>query len=111
LLGASHSGNFPIRDFHATETSFSTSLRVTPIEGRPAGLPCGRIEIDNNETENSIRPTAIRKKNWLFIGAAKAGSRSAILFTVVKACRRYGIKPFEFLRGVFTRMPETRATE
>jgi hypothetical protein len=43
----------------------------------------GRIETDNNEIENSIRSTAVGKKNWLFIGAAEAGSRSAILSMVV----------------------------
>ncbi len=74
-------------------------------------LEDGRIEIDNNEVENSIRPTAVGKKNWLFIGAAEAGERSAILFTVVEACRRYGINPFEYLRDVFTRMPGMRANE
>lgn len=74
-------------------------------------LEDGRIEIDNNEVENSIRPTAVGKKNWLFIGAGEAGERSAILFTVVEACRRYGINPFEYLRDVFTRMPGMRANE
>ena len=48
---------------------------------------------------------------WLFIGAAEAGERSAILFTVVEACRRYGINPFDYLRDVFTRMPGMRAAE
>jgi hypothetical protein len=37
-----------------------------------------RIEIDNNLVENAIRPTALGKKNWLFIGEAEAGERSAI---------------------------------
>ena len=42
-------------------------------------LTDGRIEIDNNGVENAIRPTAIGKKNWLFIGAAAAGQRGAVL--------------------------------
>jgi hypothetical protein len=41
-------------------------------------LEDGRLEIDNNRIENAIRPTAIGKKNWLFIGEAQAGDRSAI---------------------------------
>jgi transposase len=40
-------------------------------------LEDGRIEIDNNPVENAIGPTAIGKKNWLFIGEAEAGQRSA----------------------------------
>lgn len=65
----------------------------------------GRVEIDNNLIENSIRPTAIGKKNWLFIGAANAGQNSAILFTLIECCRRRGINPLEYLRDVLTRLP------
>jgi Transposase and inactivated derivatives len=65
----------------------------------------GHIEIDNNSVENSIRPTAIGKKNWLFIGAADAGQRSAILFTIIESCRRRSINPFDYLRDVLTRLP------
>src|SRR5205085_7209869 len=38
-------------------------------------LEDGRLEIDNNLVENAIRPAAIGKKNWLFIGEAKAGAK------------------------------------
>lgn len=71
----------------------------------------GRIEIDNNGVENAIRPTAVGKKNWLFIGEAEAGERSAIIFTIIEACRRRGLNPFEYLRDVFTRMPTMSASE
>ena len=56
-------------------------------------LEDGRVEIDNNPVENAIRPTAIGKKNWLFIGEAEVGQRSSILFTIIKACRSRGIDP------------------
>ncbi len=65
----------------------------------------GRVEIDNNQVENAIRPTAVGKKNWLFIGDAEAGERSAIIYTVIECCRRRGIDPYEYLRDVFTRLP------
>lgn len=68
-------------------------------------LEDGRIEIDNNLVENAIRPTAIGKKNWLFIGAAEAGQRSAILYTIIESCRRRDINPFDYLRDVLTRLP------
>ncbi len=68
-------------------------------------LEDGRLEIDNNRIENAIRPTAVGKKNWLFIGEAKAGGRSAILYTVIESCRRRNIDPFAYLRDVFTRLP------
>jgi transposase len=68
-------------------------------------LEDGRVEIDNNPVENAIRPTAIGKKNWLFIGEAEAGQRSAILFTLIEACRSRGIDPQTYLRDVLTRLP------
>jgi transposase len=68
-------------------------------------LTDGRVEIDNNLVENAIRPTALGKKNWLFIGEANAGDRSAILYTIIESCRRRGIEPYAYLREVLTRLP------
>ncbi len=68
-------------------------------------LKDGRIEIDNNLVENAIRPTALGKKNWLFIGDAEAGQRSAIIYTVIENCRRRGLDPFTYLRDVLARLP------
>ena len=55
--------------------------------------------------ENAIRPTALGKKNWLFVGEAQAGQRSAILYTVMESCRRRGVEPYAYLREVLTRLP------
>jgi transposase len=69
-------------------------------------LEDGRVEIDNNLVENAIRPTAIGKKNWLFVGEADAGERSAILYTVIESCRRRDVDPYAYLRDVLTRLPK-----
>jgi transposase len=68
-------------------------------------LEDGRIEIDNNLVENAIRPTALGKKNWLFMGEADAGQRGAIIYTIVESCRRRGQDPYAYLRGVLTLLP------
>jgi transposase len=68
-------------------------------------LTDGRVEIDNNLVENAIRPTALGKKNWLFIGEANAGDRSAILYTIIESCRRRGVEPYAYLKAVLTRLP------
>jgi transposase len=68
-------------------------------------LDDGRVELDNNLVENAIRPTAIGKKNWLFIGDAQAGQRSAIIYTLIESCRRRGLDPFTYLREVLTCLP------
>jgi transposase len=65
----------------------------------------GRLEIDNNLVENAIRPTALGKKNWLFVGHPDAGQRSAILYTILENCERQGINPREYLQDVLTRLP------
>jgi transposase len=69
-------------------------------------LEDGRIEIDNNLVENAIRPTALGKKNWLFVGEATVGDRGAILYTVIESCRRRGLDPYAYLRDVLTRLPQ-----
>jgi transposase len=68
-------------------------------------LEDGRVEIDNNLIENAIRPTAIGKKNWLFVGDADAGQRGAILYTIVENCRRRGLDPYAYLRDVLSKLP------
>ena len=68
-------------------------------------LENGKVEICNNLVENAIRPTAIGKKNFLFIGEAAAGERSAILYTIIENCRRHAVDPFAYLRDVLTRLP------
>jgi transposase len=68
-------------------------------------LEDGRVEIDNNLVENAIRPTALGKKNWLFMGDADAGERGAIIYTVIESCRRRGIDPYAYLKDILTRLP------
>jgi len=68
-------------------------------------LQDGRLEIDNNLTENAIRPSAVGKKNWLFIGHPEAGWRSAVIYSVLVTCRRHGINTWDYLRDIFTRLP------
>jgi transposase len=74
-------------------------------------LSNGLLEIDNNLIENTIRPTAVGKKNWLFIGEADAGHRSALIYTLIASCRQHGIEPFAYLRDVLTRLPSATTSD
>lgn len=65
----------------------------------------GRVEIDNNLVENAIRPTAIGKKNWLFIGAKEAGWCAAVIYSIITSCRTRGINPHTYLTDVLERLP------
>jgi hypothetical protein len=71
----------------------------------------GTLEIDNNLIENAIRPSALGKKNWLFVGHPEAGERSAVIYTLLGSCRRHGINPFEYLKDLFTRLPAAKITQ
>jgi len=71
----------------------------------------GRLEIDNNLCENAIRPTAVGKKNFLFIGHPEAGQRSAVIYSVLGSCRRHGINPAEYLQDVFERLPKAKTSD
>jgi hypothetical protein len=55
--------------------------------------------------QNSIRPSAIGKKNWLFMGDAKSGDRAATFYTLIGNCHREGINAEAYLTDILTRLP------
>lgn len=65
----------------------------------------GVLEIDNNLVENAIRPTAVGKKNWLFIGDRGAGRKAAILYTLICSCRNHGVEPREYIEHLIETLP------
>jgi len=71
----------------------------------------GKLEIDNNLIENAIRPSALGKRNWLFVGHPEAGERSAVIYSLLGSCRRHGINLFDYLKDLFTRLPAAKITQ
>ncbi len=67
-------------------------------------LEYGQVQIDNNLVENAIRPSAIGKKNWLFVGHPKAGDRPAVIYSLLISCERFGHNPREYLTDVLRRL-------
>jgi transposase len=65
----------------------------------------GCTQLDNNLMENAIRPSAIGKKNFLFIGHPGAGDRSAIIYSIIVSCQRRGIDPLAYMQDVLSRLP------
>ena len=96
-------GNTQHRPTSAMGSAISYALSQWPLLLKY--VEDGRVEIDNNLVENAIRPTAIGKKNWMFIGHPDAGQRAAILYTILENCKRQGINPREYLLDVLGRMP------
>jgi transposase len=64
----------------------------------------GSLNIDNNPVENSIRPVAIGRKNYLFAGSHEAAQRSAMLYSLLGTCKLHGINPFVWLRDILQRI-------
>jgi transposase len=65
----------------------------------------GRIEIDNNPAENSIRPNVLGRKNWLF-SVSEAGSRAnAICLSIAETAKGNGIDFYEYLKKLLTDLP------
>ena len=65
----------------------------------------GRINIDNNLIENSIRPLALGRKNWLFCGNDAAATRAAIVYSMISSCRAAGIDARAWMEDVLLEIP------
>jgi hypothetical protein len=74
-------------------------------------LAHGHTKPDNNSVENAIRPSAIGKKNWLFVGHPQAGQRTAIIYTLILSCRRHGKPPLHYLRDLLSRLPAMKNSD
>lgn len=60
----------------------------------------GRLKIDNNAVENSIRPVALGRKNYLFSGSHEAAKRSGMLYSLLGTCKMHGVEPYAWLKAV-----------
>jgi hypothetical protein len=64
----------------------------------------GRLTIDNNVSERTLRLQAIGRKNWEFLGSADAGPRAAVLFTILAGAKHHRLEPWAYLREVLLRL-------
>lgn len=66
----------------------------------------GRYKIDDNMVENSIRPLAIGRKNYLFCGDDEAAQRTAVVYSLLATCKARGVDERDWLEDVLRRIPE-----
>lgn len=66
----------------------------------------GRYKIDNNMVENSIRPLAIGRKNFLFCGDDEAAQRAAVVYSLLATCKAHGLNERTWLEDILRRIPE-----
>ena len=65
----------------------------------------GRYRIDNNLVENTIRPLALGRKNYMFCGNHDAAENAAIMYSLLGCCAASDVNPREWLTDVITRIP------
>lgn len=68
-------------------------------------LEDGAVPIDNNHLERQIKPWAMGRKAWMFVGSELAGQRAAVVMSLVQSARMCGREPWAYLRDVVQRLP------
>ena len=66
----------------------------------------GRIEIDNNAAEHSLRTVALGRKNYLFAGSDAGGERAAAIYSLIGTATLNGLDPEAYLRNVLCRIAD-----
>ncbi len=64
-----------------------------------------RVPVDNNAVENMMRPIALGRKNWLFIGSQQAVERAATLMSLIESAKLNGHDAWAYLKDVLTKLP------
>jgi transposase len=71
----------------------------------------GRFQIDNNLIENSIRPVALGRKNYLFAGSHEGAKHAAVIYSMLATCKIRNIEPFKWLTEILTKIPDYPANK
>ena len=71
----------------------------------------GAWPIDNNATENAIRPFVVGRKNWLFSNTGNGAVASSRLYSIIETAKANGHEPYHYLKWLFTTLPKTPESE
>lgn len=71
----------------------------------------GQVEIDNNLVENTIRPVALGRKNYLFAGSHEAARWAAMIYSFMATCKLRGVEPRQWLTDTLLRIQDTKLSE
>ena len=90
----------------ATGASIAQAIRygLNHWDGLVRFLDDGRIEIDSNTVERSMRPIALNRKNALFAGSDEGAENWAMLASLIETCKLHGINPEAYLADVLTKL-------
>lgn len=77
---------------------------ITRWDGLSCFLDDGRVDLDSNTVERSIRPLALNRKNALFAGSDEGGDNWAVIATLIENCKLSGINPHTWLTDTLARL-------
>jgi transposase len=89
----------------ADVTAKAVDYTLSNWSGLTRYLDDGNVPIDNNAAENAVRPLAVGRKNWLFVGSQQAGERAAVVLSLIESAKLNGHDPWAYLKDVFERLP------
>ena len=67
-------------------------------------LENGYLKPDNNTAENAMRPVALGRKHWLFVGSERGGHAAALYMSLIQSCKNLDINPWEYLNDMLRRI-------
>jgi len=76
-----------------------------------AFLADGRLEIDNNRAERSIKPFVIGRNGWMFSNTPRGATASAMIYSIVVSAKDNGLNPYAYLVYLFEQMPNLEITD
>lgn len=71
----------------------------------------GQLNIDNNTAERMIRPFAIGRKSWLFMGSPEGAKAVAAIYSLIETAKANGLNPGSNLTYIFSQIPLTNAKD
>jgi transposase len=74
-------------------------------------LDHAEVELSNNIAENSMRPLALGRKNWLHVGSVQSGPKVAAILSVIESCRRLDVPVKDYLLAVLPGMSQRKHSE
>ncbi len=89
--------------------AFAYTLKLWPYLKRY--VENGKFQIDNNLIENSIRPVALGRKNYLFCGSHEAAQNAAMIYSFLGTCKINNIEPYRWLKETLEALPECKSSE
>ena len=89
-----------------SDTTAAVNYALSRWEALSRFLDDGRIEIDNNAAERSLRVVALGRKNYLFAGSDAGGECAAAIYSVIGTAKLNGLDPEAYLRRILERLPD-----